>query len=312
MSFSQTVKEDLLKKNNDSEVADKLQIEAMLRFSSEIIIGNPLKLAFSASLMSVIRNFILLIKKYYDVEYEIESRKISRLDHHTFFTLTVYKGAKDIIDDLNLIKYSSSYRDMELDDDLKIAYLRGAFLVKGTVNDPNSKSSHLEISSINENEVLFVQKLMNEFEMDARIAKRKNYLITYIKAKNIIGDFLYLLGATSSMEYYEDVIITKEIKTTAKRTINLDVANQDKTNNAAKEQLAIIRYLEYNYPLEKLDSKLLMVMKVRKENPEHSLMQLLDIIHEDYDPKLTKSGLNHRFRKLKEIAKEHSERKEKR
>ena len=309
MSFSQNVKEDLLKKTNEDSVSDKMQIEAMLRFSSEIILGLPPKLSFTAKLMSVLRNFITLIKKYYDVEYEIESRTISRLDHHTVFTCTIYKGAKEIIDEFNLIKESSNLRSTELTDEAKIAYLRGAFLVKGTVNDPNSKSSHLEISSLNEAEILYIQKLMNYFEFDARIAKRKNYLITYIKAKSSIGDFLYLLGATSSMEYYEDVIITKEIKTTALRSINLDVANQDKTNEAAKEQLKIIKFIEYNYPLERLDPKLLMVMKVRKENPWHSLTQLLDIIHETYDPNLTKSGLNHRFRKLKEIAKDYSERK---
>ena len=309
MSFSQNVKEDLLKKVNEDPISDKMQIEAMLRFSSEIILGLPPKLAFTSKLMSVLRNFITLIKKYYEVEYEIESRTVSRLDHHTVFTCTIYKGAKEIIDDFNLIKESSSIRNGELSDEAKIAYLRGAFLVKGTVNDPNSKSSHLEISSLNEAEILYIQKLMNSFEFEARIAKRKNYLITYIKAKSAIGDFLYLLGATSSMEYYEDVIITKEIKTTALRSINLDVANQDKTNEAAKEQLKIIKFIEYNYPLERLDPKLLMVMKVRKENPWHSLSELLNIIHETYDPNLTKSGLNHRFRKLKEIAKDYSERK---
>ena len=111
------------------------------------------------------------------------------------------------------------------------------------------------------------------------------------------------------MSYYEDVVITKEIKANAKRTINLDIANQDKTNEAAQEQLKYIRYLEYNYPLEKLDSKILMVMKVRREHPEHSLTQLLDIIHDDYDPQLTKSGLNHRLRKIKELATELAARK---
>lgn len=111
------------------------------------------------------------------------------------------------------------------------------------------------------------------------------------------------------MSYYEDVIITKEIKANAKRTINLDIANQDKTNIASKEQLENIRYLKYNYPLERLDSKLLMVMKVREDYPEHSLSQLLDVIHDEYDPNLTKSGLNHRFRKIKELATELAQRK---
>ena len=111
------------------------------------------------------------------------------------------------------------------------------------------------------------------------------------------------------MSYYENVLITKEIKTNAKRAINLDLANQDKTNDAAQEQLRYIRYLEYNYPLERLDSKILMVMKVRKDNPESSLSELLDVIHDEFDPDLSKSGLNHRFRKIKELARELAEKK---
>ena len=212
-----------------------------------------------------------------------------------------------IIKDLNIIGQASSYREKTLSVEQKTAYLRGAFLVRGTVNDPASKSSHLEISSVNEGEIVFVQKIMNSLDFNARISKRKNYLIAYIKAKNTIGTFLYAIGAQASMEYYEDMIITKEIKATALRSVNLDVANQDKTNEASKEQLKYIQFLEYNYPLGELDSKLLMVMKVRKDYPEHSLTQLLEIIHEEYDPKLTKSGLNHRFRKLKEIAVEFKE-----
>ena len=306
MSFSKTVKEDLIKRSNPDILSDKLEIEAMLRFGGEVILGKPLKLSFTSSLMSVVRRFVTLAKKYYPIEYEIESRKIERLDSQSVYTCMVGIGADLIIKDLNIIGASSSYREEELTPEQMTAYLRGAFLVRGTVNDPASKSSHLEISSLNEGEIVFVQKIMNSLDFNARISKRKNYLIAYIKAKNSIGTFLYSIGAQASMEYYEDMIITKEIKATALRSVNLDLANQDKTNEA-KEQLKYIQFLEYNYPLGDLDQKLLMVMKVRKEHPEHSLTQLLDIIHEEYDPKLTKSGLNHRLRKLKEIAVEYKE-----
>lgn len=310
MSFALDVKDDLLKVNNISPNADKLQIEAMLRFGAEVIITRPLKIRFTCSSMSVIRHFIKLCKKYYEIEYTIESRIINRFDNHTVFTCEVNQNADTIINDVNLIGNESERRSKCINDlDEAIAYLRGAFLVKGSVNDPASKSSHLEIISITDAEVLFIQKLMNIFELNARIIKRKNYYVAYIKSKEAIGDFLYRLGATQSMSYYEDVLITKEISANAKRTINLDIANQDKTNNSAQEQLKYIKYLEYNYPLEKLDSKILMVMKVRLDHKEHSLSQLLDVIHDEYEPGLSKSGLNHRFRKIKELALEHAQKK---
>ena len=96
-------------------------------------------------------------------------------------------------------------------------------------------------------------------------------------------------------------------KVERQRTINLDIANQNKTNMASKEQVKYLNYLYMNYPLGELDPKLLMVMKVRLEHPEDSLQELLEIIHEDYEPNLSKSGLNHRLKRLKEIAKNFEE-----
>ncbi len=305
MSFALDVKDDLLKFNTIDPNADRLELEAMLRFGGEVIISKPMKLTFTCNNMGVIRRFIKLCKRFYEIEYDIISRIVNRFDNHTVFTCILKNNIEQIIRDTHLIGPESDLKASILSNEEWItSFLRGAFLVRGSVNDPASKNSHLEIISNNEAEILYIQKLMNAFELNARITKRKSYLVAYIKAKDSIGDFLYRLGATSSMSYYEDVIITKEIKANAKRTINLDIANQDKTNEAALEQLKYIKYLEYNYPLGKLDSKILMVMKVRKEHPEHSLTQLLDIIHDEYDPQLTKSGLNHRFRKIKELATE--------
>lgn len=305
MSFALDVKDDLLKFNNIDPLSDIYELEAMARFGCEVVFGFPMKLRFTCNNMSVIRHFIKLCKKVCEIEFEIASRVVNRFDNHTVFTCEIFKNADIIIKKINLIGSESENRNnITTNSEIMSAYLRGAFLVRGSVNDPMSKNSHLEIISISETEVLFIQKLMNLFELNARITKRKNYLVVYIKSKEAIGDFLYRMGATSSMTYYEDVVITKEIKANAKRAVNLDIANQDKTNEASLEQLKCIKYLEYNYPLEKLDSKILMVMKVRKEYPEHSLSQLLDVIHDEYDPNLSKSGLNHRLRKIKELAHE--------
>ena len=303
MSFSLDVKTDLLNYSSNDEVADKLEIESMIRISGEIGIL-PVKLSLSSNNSGIIRRFLSLIKKYYKVDTNILKRVIDRFDSHTSYTAEITDGADKIISDLNLFKDSSDYK-RDIEEFGVNAYLRGAFLVRGSVNDPNARSAHLEISSTNEEEILFLQRIMNNLDLNARITKRKNYLVLYIKARDAITDFLYHIGCKKIMEGYQDAIIKKSLKTNAKRSVNLTLANQDKTNASSKEQLKYIEYLEYNYPLQNLDSKLLMVMKVRKDYPEYSLMDLLEVIHEEYDPKLTKSGLNHRFRKLKELAIEH-------
>lgn len=301
MSFNLDVKEDLIQVYTESEFASRLELEALLRFSSEIVFGVPMRLEVTLSTMGIMRHFLTLCKRFYKIETVVASRVINRFDNKTTFTCSISSGAEQIIKDFNLFGSESEYRKKATLQDDEVCYLRGAFLARGSVNDPMAKNSHFEISTTVESEILYIQKIMNHFELNARVSKRKNLLIAYIKAHDAIGEILYRMGASSSMAYYEDSIITKEIKATAHREVNLDVANQDKTNKAALEQLKIIEYLEYNYPLDKLDSKLLMVMKVRKDYKEHSLSQLLDVIHEEYDPNLTKSGLNHRFRKLKEL-----------
>lgn len=310
MSFALDVKNDLLKINNSDSNADRLELEAMLRFGGEVTISRSMQLSFTCNNMGICRRFIRICKSFYPIEYDIESRVIKRFDNHTVFTCRIYTYADEIVKDFHLLSNSTDLAERVFSsEETLIAYLRGAFLVRGSVNNPMSKNSHLEIIASNEYDILLIQRIMNHFELNARITKRKNYLVAYIKSKTAIGDFLYHLGASQAMEYYEDVIITKEIKANAKRTINLDIANQDKTNASAHEQLKYIQYLEYNYPLERMDSKILMIMKVRKDHPEHSLMQLLDVIHDEYEPNLTKSGLNHRFRKIKELALELSAKK---
>ena len=151
---------------------------------------------------------------------------------------------------------------------------------------------------------------MNLYNLNARIAKRRNHLIVYIKEKDRIVEFLRRIGANVTMNEFENAMIRREISANINRTLNTDVANQQKTNRSSIEQMKYITYLEYNYPLERLDSKLLLVMKERKENPEASLNELVDIINTKYNDQITKSGLNHRFRKLKEIALDHKIRKE--
>ncbi len=305
MSFTKDVKEDLLHYENNDFNAESAEVLGVLRFSGEVILGKNLGLSFTCNSMGIIRRYVKILKEKYDLDYSVLSRTISRLDNHVVFTCEISKGADKIIKDYDLLGLEMKEFN---DEEEKKAFLRGAFLVRGSVNDPNSKSSHLEISYNSDTEILALQKIMNEFDLNARISKRKNNYIVYIKSKDSIGEFLYLIGASKSMEYYQNIIITKEIKTTAKRTINLDLANQSKTNTAATEQLKNIQYIEYHFDLSKIDNKLLMVMKVRKDNVEASLSELLDIIHEEYDPYLTKSGLNHRFRKLKELVEEDIER----
>ncbi len=303
MSYSHDVKEDILKFNMNAS-AHLVELEAFLRLSSEIVLANPLKLVFSNSNLHIIRYYISLIKKFYiNSEYVIASHTMQKLKHQTIYSCTIMASAQTIIEDLGLIQEGTNKKDDILYNPLTIsAYLRGAFLAKGSVNDPKTSNYHLEITTDKESEALFIQRLMNYYELNARIARRRHSLIIYIKEKDKIVEFLRRLGANVIMNEFENVLIKRQLSADVNRSLNIEVANQQKTNRSSLEQLKYIRYLEYNYPLEKLDPKLLLVMKVRKENPEASFSELIVIINNTYNENITKSGLNHRFRKIKEIA----------
>lgn len=311
MSYSFDVKEDILKFNTEAS-QHLVELQALLRFSGEVIISNPIKLSFTSTNMHVIRYFIKLVKQFYtDVEYEITSRQQQKLNKQTFYSCVISNSAKTIIEDLGILD-PVPYNKEDIMDSLEliVAYLRGAFLAKGSVNDPITSNYHLEIVTDKESEALFVQRIMNHYEINARIAKRKNSLLVYIKEKDTIIDFLRRLGANVTMNEFENIVIKRGLAADVNRLLNIDVANQQKTNNASKEQLKYIKYIEMNFQLEKLDPKLLMVMKVRKDNPEASLNELVEIINEIYEENITKSGLNHRFRKLKELALDFESRKQ--
>ena len=311
MSYSFDVKEDILKFNTEAS-QHLVELQALLRFSGEVIISNPIKLSFTSTNMHVIRYFIKLVKQFYtDVEYEITSRQQQKLNKQTFYSCVISNSAKTIIEDLGILDPVPFNKEDIMDSlELIVAYLRGAFLAKGSVNDPITSNYHLEIVTDKESEALFVQRIMNHYEINARITKRKNSLLVYIKEKDTIIDFLRRLGANVTMNEFENIVIKRGLAADVNRLLNIDVANQQKTNNASKEQLKYIKYIEMNFQLDKLDPKLLMVMKVRKDNPEASLNELVEIINEIYEENITKSGLNHRFRKLKELALDFESRKQ--
>ena len=233
MSYSFDVKEDILKFNTEAS-QHLLELQALLRFSGEVIISNPLKLSFTSTNMQVIRYFITLVKQFYtDVEYVLTSRQQQKLNKQTFYSCVISNCAKIIIEDLGILDPVPYNKEEIMDNpNLIVAYLRGAFLAKGSVNDPVTSNYHLEIVTDKESEALFIQRIMNYYEINARIAKRKNSLIVYIKEKDTIIDFLRRLGANVTMNEFENIVIKRSLAADVNRLLNIDVANQQKTNNA--------------------------------------------------------------------------------
>ena len=191
---------------------------------------------------------------------------------------------------------------LTVSQEAQLSYLRGAFLVSGSVNDPKKAEYHLEIYSENSDTILKIQRLMNFIDMDAKITKRRKGYIVYLKDVNKIEDFLRYIGASQTVFEFEDIRIKRDFNNSINRILNCEIANEKKTIVAANSQLEDIELIE-KYHI-RLNDKLLQVIHLRKTYPDASLMELIDEYEVLYGETITKSGLNHRFKKIKDLANE--------
>ncbi len=182
------------------------------------------------------------------------------------------------------------------------SYLRGVFLCQGSINDPKTSRYHMELLIDKPEEAVFVQKLLNIFDLNAKILNRDKGYMIYIKEAEKISDFIKILGAVKAVLYFEDIRIYHDKKNRTNRLNNCEQANTDKVVEAATFQLRNIELLEENLATELLDDKTKEALEYRKKYPEASLKELSEIITMETNNKITKSGLNHRFRKINELA----------
>ena len=297
MSFASDVKVELGKLKID-ECCKIAELSAFLQLSSEITFNNEgVHVSFKTMNNTIARTFISIIKDKYNLPINllVKQQKLTKNDVYVI----VIDNADVIVNEFDLFNKDYSHHMKYIKNDCcKKSYIRGAFLSTGSVNDPK-KSYHLEIKCHNEENAIFVQMLLNSFGLNARISKRREELIVYIKEAQAIGDFLYIVGAQKSYFEYEDIRVNKDISNMVNRKNNCELANEMKAINAAKQQLDDIKIVE---KMEGVDQKLIEVMEIRKKNPTATRVELLEIYKNEYDKEITKSCLNHRFRKIHDLA----------
>ncbi len=299
MSFALDVKKEIVNNKKDKKECDAFLFGMLLTCKLE-----ENNIIFTTSIKEIGEYFVFLIKRLFNnVVYTIKSESSNISSNINYIIEDIDYVISNHYD---LTNVHSNYKDnISNDDKLLSQCLAGNFTVRGSVNDPHTSSYHLEILCLNYNLAIYLQKLMNNHNLNVKISKRREKLIIYLKDAEKIVDLIRIMNASKSAFTYEGIRIERDLENSINRVINCEVANAQKSYKAATEQLKYIEYLEYNYPLEKLDSKLLLVMKVRKDHPEDSLVELLSIIKNDYDIILSKPGLSHRFAKIKELAIEH-------
>lgn len=303
MTFTRTVKNELI--TVPVKTTEMLaEFSAFLNLACDFIISNNMHvIEFPTTSATVSRRFLSLAKSLYQAETVLITKEretainkktiILRLTTKIEEIISEHGYLEDRIDQAKLIAQS---------EDAKKAFLRASFLISGSVNHPKTAEYHLEIFAKNSEEIIFIQSLMNHFNLNAKIIKRRNGYIVYLKNADSISDFLQLIGAQNALFEFEDNRIRRDFNNSINRIMNIEIANEKKSYEAAVKQFNNIKLIESYRLNNEVDDKMLEVINLRKKYPEASLQDLTFHYQEEYGETISRSGLNHRFNKIEKLA----------
>ena len=303
MSFSIRVKNEIIN--------DKCEKTEMISLLSAYIRNNAVitedAILINTENLEISKYIFKLFKELYNITPVITVRKSFNFKKSMSYLLRVSTNIEVILSDLSLINKDKLFinipREYIYEDiDLKKSYLKGVFLATGSINDPKTARYHLEFLIDDYDYSLFICELLDFFYLNSKLIQRTNGFMVYLKEAEKIGDFLRVMDATNCVLYYEDIKAFREHKNLVNRLNNCEQANVDKTISSALSLIEDIDLIEKTISLDAIDDKLKQVCIYRKKYREESLLELSKIISLENNINLTKSGLNHRIRKIKEIA----------
>lgn len=300
MSFTTRIKNEI-SNMYDNVNANHAELSAILRNSYDI---SENKLEIITENGTVCKHIYTLFKELYNINVKTEF-KTTKFSKSRLYRIVINDKQDLILKDLEVIDDSNCYKKnpslLETEDE-KRAYLKGTFLISGSVNDPKTSMYHLEFSIDTLNEANYIADLLNEFYLNSRITKRDKGYMVYLKEAEKIGDFLRIINASLAVLYYEDIRIYRDHKNMTNRLNNCEQANFEKSLLSSTKQIEDIDLIKEKMGIELLPEKLVEVVNYRLKYPESSMQELSEIMTLETGKIITKSGLNHRFRKIKEIA----------
>ena len=299
MSFTSIVKDEISKLET-TKLEDISELSAIIRVAGNINSNINVTIENNA----VARRVFKLFKGIYGITPSITVRN-KKLGKGFTYILNIKSKINEILEDLSITydnKYLSIPKEYLISDEEQLrAYLRGVFMVSGSVNDPKTSRYHLEFILDTKDYANFISNLLNSYDLNSKVIKREKSYTVYIKEAEKISDFLRVIKAFSAVMYFEDIRIYRDHKNMTNRLNNCEQANMDKVFFTANKQIKDIEKLYELDMFDLLDDKLKIVIEYRMKYKESSLKELAEIISLETGMNITKSGLNHRFRKIREI-----------
>lgn len=291
MSFTTIIKDEITKEEGLESLSS---LHSYIRFNS---VKKEKLLTIYVENASVARWIFKVIKITYNIDIVVVFRTIKRFKKRNLYILEI-KEKLDLIyfDNENILK-----NIIEGSSEEKLAFLKGAFLACGSINDPKTNQYHLEFLIKEEKDANLVNKILQSFNFNSKILKREREYMVYIKMSENISDFLKGINATNALFYFEDIRIYKDHKNMVNRLNNFEQANLEKSLASSKKIIDNINYLEQKDLLNLLEERTKEIIKYKKKYPDTTLNELSEIITLETGKSISKSGVNHHFRKIKEL-----------
>ncbi|SDK97939.1 DNA-binding protein WhiA [Lacicoccus qingdaonensis] len=303
MSFASDMKNELTRVDVDTS-CQKSELSALIKMNGALSFFNgDWVISVQTENAAIARRIFSLIKNLYGVDIELLVRRKMKLKKNNVYISRVKKDTHKMLSDLNIIKDDMITND--INDEIKNSdccirsYLRGAFLAGGSVNNPETSAYHLEIASLYEEHAKVLTELMNGYDLNAKYIERKRGYITYLKGAEKIAEFLSLIGGYQALLKFEDVRIVRDMRNSVNRLVNCETANLNKTVSAAMRQVENIQLIDDEIGIGELPERLQEIARLRVEHQDVSLKELGEMLSTG---PISKSGVNHRLRKLDTIA----------
>lgn len=310
MSFSGQVKEELSRQFHKGRHCQIAEISAILSFAGKLeeIDGKSVLRVYTENL-PLARKYFILMKDTFQISCRIAVRQNVYLHKSRTFVISLTDG-EDIRKVLLAVKWINEKNEDIRSEFLvnrilvqnaccRRAFIRGAFLSAGSMSDPE-KSYHFEIVCDSEEKARQLMEIINSFGMDSKIVMRKKNYVVYLKEGAQIVDMLNIMKAHVALMDLENVRILKEMRNSVNRQVNCETANISKTVSAAVKQLEDINFIINTRGLDSLPDNLKEIAQVRLQYPQAPLKELGTYL----ETPVGKSGVNHRLRRLSEIAAE--------
>lgn len=317
MSFSKNVKEELSRHMPVARHCQIAEISAIISLSGKIFQDEKGQyfIKIVTENLTVARKYFMLVKETFHGEVMITVKQNHYLKKSKTYSLIIKDSnmCVKILEAIKMLQADGTFCGSEAlvrnivvqNTCCKRAFIRGAFLVAGSVSDPE-KTYHFEIITTTEPKAIQLRDMIRFFDVDAKIVKRKKYFVVYVKDGSQIVDILNIMEAHKALMDLENVRILKEMRNSINRQVNCEAANINKTVAAATKQLDDILYIRDTVGFGDLSPGLEEIAKLRIEQPDASLKELGSML----STPIGKSGVNHRLRKLSTIADNLREQKE--